>query len=144
MKVADVHIGDNKNKVLFVLRTSKTHWKNVDPQTVKIVAKDRDITASKCTYTCQFKAICDYLAVCPGFVVLGEQFFVFADNSPVKVTQYRSTLKHMLKRANFDTGFYDMHSLCMGRATDLLWTFSVETIRKLGHWMSTMVYRYLK
>ena len=34
----DVHIGHNKNKILFVLRTSKTHWLDVKPQTVKITS----------------------------------------------------------------------------------------------------------
>ena len=28
VKAFDVHIGENKNKMVFVLRTSKTHWKN--------------------------------------------------------------------------------------------------------------------
>ena len=32
----DVHIGMNKKKMLFILRTSKTHWKDVKPQLVKI------------------------------------------------------------------------------------------------------------
>ena len=34
----DVHIGINKNKMLFVLRTSKTHWKDNKPQSAKISA----------------------------------------------------------------------------------------------------------
>ena len=32
----DVHIGVNKRKIMFILRTSKTHWKNTRPQSVKI------------------------------------------------------------------------------------------------------------
>ena len=35
----DVHVGMNKNKFLLVLRTSKTHWKNMKPQIIKISAK---------------------------------------------------------------------------------------------------------
>ena len=27
----DIHIGENKNKFLLLLRTSKTHWKNAKP-----------------------------------------------------------------------------------------------------------------
>ena len=34
--VKDVQIGLNKRKLLFVLWTSETHWKNVRPQMVKI------------------------------------------------------------------------------------------------------------
>ena len=32
----DVHVGINKKKVLLVLRTSKTHWKNKKPQLIRI------------------------------------------------------------------------------------------------------------
>ena len=32
----DMHMGMNKRKVLFILRTSKTHWKNSRPQSIKI------------------------------------------------------------------------------------------------------------
>ena len=37
VKVTDVHIGENKRKALFILRTSKTHWKDSPPQSVKII-----------------------------------------------------------------------------------------------------------
>ena len=44
MKTKDVNIGMNKNKLMFVLRTSKTHWKDVPLQIVKIssVAVEQD------------------------------------------------------------------------------------------------------
>ena len=32
----DVHVGVNSKKVLLVLRTSKTHWKNKKPQLIRI------------------------------------------------------------------------------------------------------------
>ena len=41
----DVHLGLNKRKVLFILRTSKTHWKNERPQSIKISSKK--LTAMK-------------------------------------------------------------------------------------------------
>ena len=34
----DVHMGPNKRKFLLILRTSKTHWKNMKPQMIKISA----------------------------------------------------------------------------------------------------------
>ena len=34
----DVHIGINKNKILFLLRTSRMHWKYSRPQSVKIMS----------------------------------------------------------------------------------------------------------
>ena len=36
---SDVHIGFNKRKILFILGTSKTHWKNSKPQSVKICSQ---------------------------------------------------------------------------------------------------------
>ena len=36
IKAKDVHIGHNKNKILFILHSSKTHGKYAHPQTVKI------------------------------------------------------------------------------------------------------------
>ena len=36
IQARDVHIGDNKRKMLFALRTSKTHGEDVEPQIVKI------------------------------------------------------------------------------------------------------------
>ena len=38
--VNNIHIGVNKKKMMFVLRTSKTHWKDVKPQIVKISSHD--------------------------------------------------------------------------------------------------------
>ena len=43
VRACDVHIGNNKNKMLFVLRTSKTHGTENKPQTVKICSKKSDI-----------------------------------------------------------------------------------------------------
>ena len=44
IKVKDVHIADNKEKILFILRTSKTHGTDVLPQTVKIESTNRNKT----------------------------------------------------------------------------------------------------
>ena len=38
IKVTDVHVGVNKKKVLFVLRSSKTHVLGSKPQIVKIIS----------------------------------------------------------------------------------------------------------
>ena len=36
----DIHIGKNKDKLMFVLHSSKTHWFDVKPQVVKISGKE--------------------------------------------------------------------------------------------------------
>ena len=40
VKAKNVHIGRNKNKMLFILYSSKTHDRNVKPQHVKITANE--------------------------------------------------------------------------------------------------------
>ena len=37
----DVQVGTNKKKILFVLRTSKTHWTNNRPQLIKITSSKK-------------------------------------------------------------------------------------------------------
>ena len=39
VKARDVHVAQNKEEFLFILRTSKTHWKNMKPQIIKITSK---------------------------------------------------------------------------------------------------------
>ena len=38
IKACDVHLGTNKNKVLFALQSSKTHGKNMTPWLIKIAS----------------------------------------------------------------------------------------------------------
>ena len=74
-----------------------------------------------------------------------EQFFVFADKSPISPSQLRSCLKLMIRKAGFDPRLYGTHSLRTGRTCDLLKLgLSVETIKKLGRWKLNEVFRYLK
>ena len=53
--VGDVHVSENKNKFLFLLRTSKTHWKDVKPQRVKIkVLQSKVMEKIGCHGVCLF------------------------------------------------------------------------------------------
>ena len=47
VKVTDVHIASNKQKILFILRTSKTHGKGSYPQMIKITSKGSPATSQK-------------------------------------------------------------------------------------------------
>ena len=55
VKVRDVHIGENKNKILFILRSSKTHGEDSFPQSVKI-SKIQQLAL------CPFKLLRTYLS----------------------------------------------------------------------------------
>ena len=56
----------------------------------------------------------------------------------------RKLLKVILTKARFEAESFSFHGFHVGRASDLLkMGISVETIKKLGHWKSNIVYEYL-
>ena len=144
----DVHIGENKRKFLLILRTSKTHWKNMKPQMVKILAinlrcKSRSsMTAVK--EHCPYTILCEYARLRGSFKTNKDPFFVLSDKTVVSQSQISNCLKTLLKDTGFDCTLYSTHSLRIGRTTDLAKLgLSVETIKKIGRWKSNVVYRYL-
>ena len=112
IKAENVHIGENKKKILFILRSSKTHWADSKPQMRKITSKaieERNYKRQSCL--CPFKLLKRYLSCRPAAKNDSEQFFVFADNSPVKTAQVRQILKTLLSRIGLDANLYNFHSL---------------------------------
>ena len=85
------------------------------PQIVKISADNyRPHLASD---TCPFHILKEYAKERPEADGPEEQYFVFADNSPVKPANVRNILKDMLYKAGLDHTLYGMHSFRIGRAT---------------------------
>ena len=147
LKAKDVHMGSNKNKLLFILHSSKTHTKGCKPQQIKIdeVRSKPRSTASRCKILCPFKLLKTYLTLRLPYVSDQEAFFVFKDRSPVKPYQFRRILRQAILFNNLNPSYYSAQGLRSGRATDLLdMGVSVETIRKLGRWQSTAIYTYLR
>ena len=86
IKAVDVHIGMNKRKFLFILRTSKTHWTDVKPQRVAISSTNKWKSPDHCLY----KILREFLAVRPPYCTnSSEPFFVFSNRSPVTTEQVR-------------------------------------------------------
>ena len=143
VKACDVYIGDNKNKIKFILRSSKTHGRYTFPQIIKIssIASGSEDNL----FYCPYHILRTYVAARPVAVNLNENFFRFSDGSPVTSQNFRQTLKEMIQKSGYDASAYSTHSLCAGRAVDLMELgLSVETIKKLGRWTSNAVYTYLK
>ena len=143
IKSRDVHLATNKNKVLFILRTSKTHWTDVKPQIIKISSiptkNKRDIKF------CPFKLLQDYILARLKYRSDTEPFFVFKDRTPVAPHHMRSLLNRLLIKGNFPDHLYGVHSLRVRRATDLLKIgLKISEIKKLGCWKSNVVYTYLR
>ena len=86
----DVHIADNKDKILFVLRYSKTHDQTQHPQMVKISSRklSRQSSANKkCLDSnyCPYRLSRNYIKIRGPYSThnLQEPFFVFSDHSPI-------------------------------------------------------------
>ena len=146
VKAKDVHIGKNKNKMMFILRTSKTHGLNCAPQIIKISEKnDNSLPNSFNEEFCPFTLLKSFVDNRPHCQNSDEQFFVFSDNSPIFPVHVRKILKESLRRVGLNAHLYDTHSMRAGRAVDFLkMNLSVETIKKLGRWRSNSVFDYLK
>ena len=65
--------------------------------------------------------------------------------SPVLQSHLRDMLKLMLGNLGLDSDNYGVHSLRIGRTTDLAkFNYSIEEIHRMGHWWSNVVYKYIK
>lgn len=111
VKTCDVHIGTNKNKVLFVLRSSKTHCKSMEPQIIKICSNSNRSARRNDSHLCPFYLLRVYLSKRSNYKSLQENFFIFKDGSPVRSYIFRQTLKDMIKLAGFGPYYYSTHSL---------------------------------
>ena len=146
IKACGVHIGENKHKVLFKLRSSKTHGQDNKPQIVTITRfhRSHDIENMRDKRYCPFDLIREYVKMRRKYVNAGESFFVFYDRKPVTPYNMRTVLKTLLEEIGLDYSMYRTHSMRIGRSVDLLRCgVSVLEIRKLGRWRTNVVYKYL-
>ena len=156
--VSSVHIGRNKQKILFLLKTSKTHGEYGPPQIIKINSHklpyssltDKNICQIKNRQLesdsyCPYMILRKYISFRPKARNDQEPFFIFRDHTPVKPIQMRNVLKQMLHLSGFNSDLYNCQSLRIGCTSDLLKLgISVETIKKLGRWRSNAVFSYLR
>ena len=150
IKVKDVQLAGNKNKIMFILRTSKTHGLEAKPQHVKITSSaqvengpwyHREYTANLCS----FHMLRCYLAVRPKYDSVTEQFFVFRDRSLLKPDVVRAILKDRLKVLGLDPTVYNTHSWHAGHCIDLhKLGVNFGAIKIFGWWKSNVICTYLK
>ena len=153
VRVTDVHIGKNKKKILFILRSSKTFGKGSRPQMIKISTKGEgaehkqknSLKQRSFGKYCPYELLQQYIAVRPKYHDPNEQFFVFRDYSPVTSMHFRSTLHLMLRLMQYDEKLYNCHSFRIGRSSDLMkYGVSVETIKRIRRWRSNIVFAYIR
>lgn len=131
LKNRDVKVAKNKETVLVILRSSKTHNAGDRPKDLKIpqVVDLREKDKHN-----PYFLIDTYKKNRP--TTTGqEQFFVHQDGSPVKQGQTRTMLKTILKLCGYDSEIYDFHSWRTGRCHDLLAAgVELAIVKKWGRW----------
>ena len=146
----NVHVATNKNKILFILNTSKMHSHGNKPQLIKInshpvQANQKNHTNEEVKHFCPFILLKNYITIRPIAQSINEQFFVFADNSAVTPDHYWKVLHLMLKNLQFNPNLYNLHSFRIGRCRDLFHLgVTVKTIKKIGRWKSNAVFTYFR
>ena len=146
VKARDVHMGINKEKILIILYTSKTHSKANRPQKIKIISNRSEKTGSYATrHFCPFRFLNEYIVQRGSIDEETEPFFVFRDKTPVKPEDARILLRNILTRLGLDPNLYGMHSLRAGRTSDLVnFGYSISEVRRMGRWRSNAVFRYIR
>ena len=147
VKAQNFHLACNKEKILIVLYSSKTHGKGNIPQKIKISSIKND-TRNTYVYRnfCPFKVIGEYIQI-RGQKIENENepFFIFKDKTSVTAAHTRGILQTILTNLGLNSNLYGLHSLRIGRCTDLMkFGYSILEIKKAGRWRSNVVFRYLR
>ena len=155
VKAKDIHIADNKDKILLVLHMSKTHSRASYPQKIKINAMenykefDTQGFAHNQYYRNRNQFFCPFTAVRNFITVQGQyntiNFFTFRDGITVKPEHTWITLRKYLNAVNLNGDLYDTHSFRIGRTIDMFKMGKLlAEIRQKGRWWSNIVFKYLR
>ena len=145
----DMHIGTNKNKILLVLCSSKTHTRAQYLQEIKITAQEDKYsvytsTKQRGVFFCPFLIVRSYLHLRGNYTNQNENFFIFGDKSVVRLVHVRNILTKCLNNLNLDSCLYGTHSFRIGRCCDLIKEGTpIEDVKRLGRWHSNAIYKYL-
>ena len=102
-KAKNVHAATNKDKLLLVLYSSKTHGLHHRPQKIKITSKRGGKTGSYMHRNfCPFHVLRVYMNLRGSYCSKDEHFFVFRDKQPVKPQQATVVLRTAIKTIGLD------------------------------------------
>ena len=142
----DIHVAANKDKILVVLYSSKTHHRGSRPQIVKISSLlDERSGKYRKRFFCPFQLMRNYMQVRGDYDTDVEPLFVFGDGAAVKPRHARKILRKMIKIIGLNEYNYNMHSLRVGHSLDMLkYGYQISEIRMAGRWKSNVVFKYLR
>ena len=146
IRAKDVHSALNKDRLLLILYSSKTHSIAMRPQKIKITSNLEEKSGFYARRNfCPFHLVNRYMAIRRQYLADNEQFFIFRDGTPVSPDLARSVLKTCLSNLGLDPYMYGMHSLRVGRTTDLIkYNYTLEEVKRMGRWKSNVVYKYIR
>ena len=147
LKAKDVHFAENREKILLVLHSSKTHNRASRPQKIKIAATTHTCNIwNKNKHFCLFEITCEYIRARGNAYFSDEElFFLLADRTPLPADVVRRNLKAAIKALGLNPQNYDTHSFRSGCVSDLMkMGCPVDTIKQTGRWKSNAVYKYLR
>ena len=145
IKACNVHIAQNKEKLMILLYSSKMHGKESRPQKVKIVANSYYKTCESANIFCPFQLSRQYLTARGDYYSDSEPFFIYRDQEPVMPSHVRSVLKDVLEDMNLCPDNYVFHGFRSGRSMDLIsYGYSIDQVKTAGRWRSNVVYKYIK
>ena len=117
LRAQNVHLARNKDKLLLILYSSKTHDRSSRPQKIKITS-NRSEKSGKYVHRnfCPFGVLRTFLSLRGGYRSEYEQFFIFRDGGNVKPVQANSLLKRAIANIGLkdQVDFYSIHSLRIG------------------------------
>ena len=142
IKACNVHIGENKDKMLFILYSSKTHGRELRSQKIKITASAEERHK---TFFCPFEISREYFALRGNYGDPDDPFFVFRNQQPVRPSHVWNVLKKTLQAINLPSSMYGFHSVHIGRATDMIkFGNSISEVHLAGRWRMNVVYKYIR
>ena len=89
VRAGDVSLGQNKDKILLMLYTSKTHSRRSGPQYIKISAVENKSNNNLVRFFCPFRLISSYSNMRGPCCGDDDAFFVYSDGSPVPLHNFR-------------------------------------------------------
>ena len=149
VRAKDVHVAKNKNKIMFILYTSKTHGYESKPQRVNIAEEDlnaKESIRNNQRFFCPYQLTREYIAIRGSYKVDNDPFFVLSDGSPIKPELLRRTLRTAISGLNLDSALYNVGSLRIGRCTDMITVFNynLTRVKSAGRWRSNTVFKYIR
>ena len=148
LRARNVHISIDSGKLLLILNSSKMHGEGGYPQKIKITANAKERTGNyRKRNFCPLQLTRDYILQCGGYQDDDEQFFVFADKSPVKPEHTRSLLHTILNDLGLskESHLFNVHSLRIGKCCDLIkYGYSIEDVKCMGRWRSNCIYKNIR